>query len=180
MANNTPTLDLLIFDTHNSTTLAIGDASTYPSGFNVSTPTVDITVPSYNTISLAFVPSSVQVYNSTSLLITGDNCDNIALPDGLYTVKYSIYPAYLYYTVKTFLRTDRLMAKFDEVWLKLDMFECDQALKYQDKLSLDTIEDYINGAIAAANKCANKLAIELYTKANTSIDRFINNSCCLK
>lgn len=181
MASNTPTLDLLIFDTHSNTTLAIGDASTYPTGFNISTPTIEITVPSYPTVSIAFVASSVQVYNSNTLgLTTGSNCDNIALPDGLYRIKYSVYPSYLYYVEKTFLRTDRLMAKFDDVYLKLDLFECDQAIKLQQKRTLDLIEDYINGAIAAANQCANKLAIELYTKANSLIDKFLNNSCCLQ
>lgn len=176
----TPTLDILIFDTHSPTTLAIGDASTYPTGFNVSTPTIEITVPSYPVISIAFAASSVQVYNSTSLGITSEGCDNTSLPDGLYKIKYSIYPAYLYFTEKTFLRTDRLWAKFDEVYLKLDIFQCDDAIKYQEKQQLDVIEDYINGAIAAANKCANKLAVELYTKANSLIDKFINNTCCLK
>lgn len=176
----TPTLDLLVFDTHNATTLAIGDASTYPTGFSVSTPTIEITVPSYPMISLAFVAGSVQVYNSTTLGITTDNCENIALPDGLYKIKYSVYPAYLYYMEKTFLRVDRLMQKFDDVYMKLDMFECDQALKYQEQQKLYDIEDYINGAVAASNKCANKAAVEYYTKANSLIDKWINNTCCLK
>lgn len=180
MASNTPVLDLIFLDVHNSKFLALGDVSTYPTGFNVSTPTIEITVPSYPPTSIAFVPTSVQMYNSTSLGITDDTCDNIPLPDGLYKVKYSVYPAYLYYVEKTFLRVDALMAKFDDAYLKLDLYECDQAIKYQEKQTLSLIEDYINGAIAAANNCANKLAVDLYTKANTTLTKFINNSCCLK
>lgn len=179
MASNTPTLDLIFLDVHNDKFLAVGDVSAYPTGFNISTPTLEITVPSYPAISLAFVASSVQVYNSTTLGITDDSCDTICLPDGLYKVKYSVYPAYLYYVEKTFLRIDNIMAKYDDVYLKLDLFECDQALKYRDKQTLSLIEDYINGAVAAANKCSNKLAIDLYNKANTLITKFMNNSCCL-
>lgn len=181
MANSTPTLDLIVLDTHSSLYLAIGDTSVYPSTFSISTPTIEITVPSYPMTSIAFVASSVQVYNSNTLgLTTGDGCDNIALPDGLYRIKYSVYPAYLYYVEKTFLRVDKLMAKWDEVYLKLDLFQCDQAIKYQEQQTLDLIEDYINGAIAASNQCLNKLAIELYTKANSLMEKFINNTCCLK
>jgi hypothetical protein len=181
MANSTPSLDLIILDTHSSLTLAVGDVSVYPSTFSISTPTIEITVPSYPMISLPFVASSVQVYNSTTLgITTGTNCDNIALPDGLYSIKYSVYPAYLYYVEKTFLRVDKLMAKWDEAYLKLDLFQCDQAIKFQEQQTLDLIEDYISGAIAASNQCVNKLAVELYTKANSLLDKFINNSCCIK
>lgn len=179
MASNTPVLDLIFLDTHSSLYLAIGDVSTYPTGFNPSTPTIEITPPSFPTKSLAFVVGSVQVYNSNTLgLTTGDNCANIALPDGLYTVKYSVYPAYLYYVTKTFMRVDNLQARWDDAWLKLDLFKCDEAIKYEQNQQLSLIEDYMNGAISAANKCANKLAMELYTKASKLMDKFQNNACC--
>jgi hypothetical protein len=181
MAQTTPILDLVILDVHNALNLAVGDTSQY---FNtaISSPTLEITPPSYPMISLPFVANSIQVYDSNTLgITTGAGCDLAPLPDGLYKLKYSIYPSYLYYTEKTFLRVDKLMASFDEAWLKLDIFECDGALKYQDRQKLDLIEDYINGAIAAANKCANKLAVQLYNKASTLLTKFVSgNSCCLK
>lgn len=178
MANSSvPILDLVFFDTHSSTTLAIGDASVYPTGWNISTPTIEITVPSYPAISIPFVASSVQLYNSNTLgITTGDQCTNIPLPDGLYKVKYSIYPAYLYYVEKTFLRVDQLMAALDDAWLKLDLFHCADAMKYQERQQLELIETYVNGAISAANKCANKAAVEWYNKAFQLITKFINNS----
>ena len=181
MAQSAPSLDLLIFDTHNSLTMAIGDASIYPTGFAVATPTIEITPPSFPRVSIPFVASSVQVYNSFTLgLTSGEGCTNTPLPDGIYKVKYSIYPSYAYYTEKTFIRVERLLSQFDEAYLKLDLFECDAAVKYQERQSLALIEDYINGAIAAANKCSNKLAMELYEKANSLMIKFINGTCCLK
>jgi major membrane immunogen (membrane-anchored lipoprotein) len=177
----TPSLDLIFLDTHNSYTLAIGDISQY-NGVTVSTPTLEITVPNYGAVTLAFVANSVQVYNSDSLGITceDDDCDEAPIPDGVYKVKYSIYPAYRNYIEKTFIRVAQLQEKFDSVYVKLDFMECDQKLKEQDKELLDTIQEYINGAISAANKCYNKLSMDLYRKASEAIDHFLDNRCYLK
>lgn len=171
-----------MMDTHSRLTMAIGDSSYYPSGFIVSTPTIEITVPGYDAITLPFVARGIQIYNSESLGLNclDVNCTEFPLPDGIYTVKYSIYPAYTYYVQKTFIRVSALQEKLDEVYLKMDMMECNRELEYQDRKILDTIEAFIQGAIAAANKCANKLAMDLYRKAQKSMDNFINNRCYVK
>src|SRR5690348_9666764 len=96
---NTPQLDLLYMDTHNSQTMAIGDASVYPvSGFTISTPTIEVTPPSFPTVSLSFVPRNIMVFNSDTLKISCTDSGGCltTLPDGLYKVKYSVAPAYLY------------------------------------------------------------------------------------
>ena len=182
MPVTTPILDLLMMDTHTRDTMAIGDASTYPVGWVISTPTIEITVPAYPSLTLPFVAQSVQIYNATTLGLncSGDGCTNFALPDGIYIVKYSIAPAYLYYVQKTFLRVAAIQEKLDEVYLKMDMMECNNALEKQDRIVLDTIQAFIEGAIAAANKCANKLAMDLYRKAQKMIENYINNRCYLQ
>lgn len=175
----TPVLDLLMMDTHTKYHLAIGDISQYPSNYNIQVPTLEITPPGYPKISLAFVANSIQIYNSDTLGITCPDtaCSPTPLPDGIYKVKYSIYPAYKYYVEKSFLRTTALLENFDKAYLKLDLLECDQQLKYHDRQLLDNIEHFINGAIAAGNNCANKLSMELYQKANTMLTKFIDNRC---
>lgn len=179
MPQTTPVLDLIYLDSHDSRLLIIGDSSVYPSSWTISTPTIEITPPELPVVSMSFTAGSVQVFNSQTLNITtGDNCDNIPLPDGLYKIKYSIYPSYLYYVEKTFMRVDQLMAEFDKAYLKLDIYNCDKAMSYETRLKFSVIEDYINGAIAAGNNCANKLAMELYRKAEKMINKFSNNSSC--
>lgn len=170
-----PILDLTIFDSHNINLLVLGDSSFYPTDFNIVTPTVQITVPGYGPKTITFTEKTINIYNSNDLGITCDVdiCDLAALPDGIYTIKYAIAPAYLYNTTKTWLRVDNLYKKFDDKFLNLEMFTCDKQLERAQKLQLDEIEYYIQGAIAAGNRCATKLAMELYRKADTLLNRFI-------
>jgi len=59
--------------------------------------------------------------------------------------------------------------------------QCDGVLKRQSEKTLDDVQFYINGAVAAANKCATKLAMELYNKADRILmDIISNNGCCTR
>lgn len=178
---NEPKLNLLFPDTNDSKTFMIADISEYPENFNISNPTIEITPPGFPAVTLPFPPKGIQVYNSDMLEITcGDiECDEVPLPDGIYYIKYSIFPNYKYYVEKSILYVNNIIESLDKVWLKVDLMECDMAIKAKDKKILELIEAYINGAIAAANNCLDKLAMKLYNKAAQLIDDFINNKCCL-
>ena len=177
-----PKLNLLFPETHDAKALLIADISQYPVPFSIVNPTVEITVPGFNVLTLAFNAQNFTVYNSMSLNITCSDvdCDLIDLPDGIYYVKYSITPAYRYFVNKSFLRINKLQEKFDKVYLKLDFMQCDQAIKEEDLEVLNTIEIYMNGAVAAANNCLDTLAMKLYQKASQYIDDFVNHRCYLK
>lgn len=178
MAATTPVLNLTIFDSHNKKLLVIGDSSFYPTGYNIVNPTVQITIPGYGVKTLTFTERTINIYNSNDLGITCDvdTCDLVDIPDGVYTLKYSISPAYKWNVTNTFFRVDGIYAKFDEKFLNLQMFSCDGQLKRNQKMVLDEIEYYIQGAISAANRCSIDLAVQLYNKANTLLNRF-NPKC---
>jgi len=178
MAAESPTLDLLYIDTHNITTMAIADISQYPEGFTVSSPTLEITPPGFTKETTAFVARSMQIYNSHTLGITSGDCTPSALPDGIYTIKYSVFPAYRNYVTKSFLRVEKLLEKFDKIYVKLDIMQCDLATKNVERKQLNLIWEYINGAIASANNCAEKQAMELYQRANDALDKFSKNCSC--
>lgn len=165
-------LDLIDLDTHDIRTFALADTSIYPPGFTPITPTVEITVPGFAPKQIVFTPSSIQVYNSNTLEITCDDCELVALPDGIYHVKYTMTPAYTYYVDKSFLRTNAIYAKLDNHFLKLDFMQCNAAIKEQDKEFLDTVEFFIEGAVAAAHKCLEKRAMNLYKKANEMLNDY--------
>lgn len=180
MAISTPVLNVITLDSSNPKYLIIGDVSTYGT-YSANAPTIEIDVPNFGIVSLGFVKGSVQVYDSNTLGLTcGDECEPANLPDGIWKIKYSVYPAYKYYIERTFIRVDMLQSKFDTAYLKLDFVECDQQIKDQDKEFLFVVQEYINGAVAAANKCTNKLAMKLYRKANEQLDYFIKNHKYLK
>jgi len=174
----TLSLDILVVPTYNTKTLGIADASTYPDDPPVvSSPTIEITIPGFAKIVLPFAVNSFTVYTSSTLGLTAVGDPILPLPDGVYYLKYSIAPAYLNYVEKSIIRYDRLQEKFDEAFMKLDMMECDKAIKMQSKVDLETIYFFIQGAVAAANNCAVDEANTLYLKADKMLTYFISNDC---
>jgi hypothetical protein len=169
-------LDLLVIPTYDSRLLGISDVSTYPSP--PIAPTIEITIPGFGIVSLPFTPSDFNVFDSTSLGITGVGDVLVPIPDGVYEIKYSVFPAFENNIEKSIIRVDQLMEKFDAAFMKLDMMECDMAIKTQDKVVLNSIYYFINGAIAAANNCAIDTANKLYNQANKMLDNFMNNNKC--
>ena len=101
----------------------------------------------------------------------------LPLPDGVYKLRYTVAPAYENFVEKTIIRVEVLQEKFDEAFMKLDMMECDRAIKTQQKVDLNTIYFFIQGAIAAANNCAVAEANKLYNQANMMLNNFIKNNC---
>lgn len=172
-----PILDLLLIDTHNSTSMGISDFSQYPSNFNIVSPSLEITAPGFAPVNISFEPNSINIYTSQNMGITCSGEQNVELPDGLYNVKYTISPAYKYFVERSFIRVDKLQEKFDTAFMKLDILQCDGPLRKQREEELSTINFYIQGSIAAANKCAGDLSIKLYKKADKMLNYFITNKC---
>ncbi len=170
-----PKLNLLYLDTHDVNTLAVADASFYESDFNIINPTLEITPPGFVVHTAPFTEKTIEVFNSNTTGITCDGCELAQLPDGIWKLKFSITPANVYYVEKTFLRTNQIYAKLDTIFLRMDFMTCDSQIKLEDKQTLDTIEFFIEGAIAAANNCLNKEAMNLYNKANKMLDELINH-----
>ena len=61
--------------------------------------------------------------------------------------------------------------------MKLDMMECDRAIKTQSKVDLNSIYFFIQGSIAAANNCAVIEANKLYRQADNMLNNFIKTNC---
>jgi len=172
-------LDIVITPTYNTYNLAVVDASTYPALYTVASPTLRIDVPGFGTgYNGVFNVNETNIFNSTTLDITtaGNECP---IPDGIYYFLYTNNPAFVdgYSVEKSFMRVDKLQEKYDEAFMKLDMMECDGAIKMQAKVDLMSIYIFIQGAIAAANNCAIVSAEKLYAQASSMLDNMINNDC---
>ena len=169
-------LDILVVPTYNSKTIGVNDASTYAS--TPSAPTLEITVPALGKVTLPFNINTLNVINSTSLGLSDVGHPIIPLPDGVYYLRYSVAPAYENYVEKSIMRVDQLQEKFDTAFMKLDMMECDRAIKTQQKVTLNSIYYFIQGSIAAANNCAIFEANKLYNQASKMLDNFIKAGTC--
>ena len=170
-------LDFLVVPTYNTFTLGIADASTYPPAPPVSAPTIELEVPGFGLVSLPFSINDFNIYTSTSLGITPVGDPQVPIPDGIYYIKYSVAPAYQNFVQKTIMRVDQLQEKFDSAFMKLDMMQCDAAIRKQQMVDLNSIYYFIQGSIAAANNCAVDTANKLYNQANRMLNQFIANRC---
>jgi|SRR6185436_9048172 len=171
-------LDILVIPTYNKLTLGIADISTYPAMPPISSPSLTIEIPNgFGNITLPFIPNDFNVLNSLSLGLSASGEDLTPLPDGVYTITYSIAPAFENFVTKTIIRVEQLQEKFDNAFMKLDMMECDRAIKTQSKVDLSTIYFFIQGSIAAANNCAIDVSNTLYSQADKMLCHFIKNNC---
>ena len=171
------TLDFLVINTYNTQTLGIADTSVYD-GLTPVSPTVAITLPNTTVaISLPFTPNDFNVFNSASLGLSAVGQPLVALPDGVYYIVYTISPAETYHVEHNIMRTALIQEKFDNAFMKLDMMECDSAIRTQSKVTLNSIWYLIQGSIAAANNSAIATANKLYAQANNMLNNFIKNNC---
>lgn len=169
------TLDILVVPTYNKNTLAIMDNSSYD--IAVVNPTITITMPNFDPVDLVFTENTTNVFNSEDLGLTASGEDLIALPDGVYTFNYHIDPTATYYVEKNFMRTEKIQETFDKAFMKLDIMDCDRAIKKQSMVDLNTVWFFIQASIAAANNCAIYEANSLYTEAAKLLNIFIKNNC---
>jgi len=172
-------LDIVILPTYNAYNLAVVDASYYPVGSPpVVEPSIQIDIPGFNSIYKDFAIETVTIYDMYTLGICNEDCQ-VKLPDGVYHFKYTVNPAYEdgHSVDKTIMRVDKLQEKFDELFMRIDILECDIEIKAKAKEDLDSIYLLIQGSIAAANNCAIAQAEKLYKKADSMLDSLIAGEC---
>jgi hypothetical protein len=177
--NNMPSLnlDILVVPTYNTLTLGVIDASTYPTTPpSVTSPTIEITPPGFNVAIIPFDVNNFNIFTSENLGISSTGT-NQPLPDGVYHLKYSIAPAYANFVERSIMRTDQIQERFDDAFMRLDMMECDSAIRTQSKVELNSIYFFIQGAIAAANNCAIVNSNKLYKQADRALTNFMRNNC---
>jgi len=171
-------LKIVVLDTHDVQSINVADATPYQTiPPVVSNPTLLATPPGFPPISIVpFKVGTNNILTSDMLGITESGMIN-PLPDGIYQFTYSIDPSSVSYDTISIMRVDRLQAKFDKVFMTLDMMECDSAIKTQAKVNLNTVYLLIQGSIAAANECAIIESNTLYDKASYMLDNMIKKNC---
>jgi hypothetical protein len=178
MSNNLR-LDILVLDTHNPKTLGIGDISFYPQGLPIINPSIQITPPSFNRITLPYTAKNLTIYDSNILGITcGDSsidCDSIDLPDGIWQIKYTITPATERYVSKSFLRTEKIQQEWGEAFLSTDINKGSSKSKELKKAELDDAWALIQGAVADANNGNDVEAMNKYRLASSMLKVFNKN-----
>jgi len=170
-------LDILVIPTYNVQTLGVADASVYPTNPPVvSGATIEINIPGFGVVLRPFSVNDFNIFTTSNLGLSPVGVDQ-PLPDGVYRLRYSVAPAYINFVEKSIMRVEKLQEKFDNAFMKLDMMECDRAIRTQAKVDLTSIYFFIQGSIAAANNCAVDEAMKLYNQADMMLNNFLKNNC---
>ena len=166
----------MYLDTRDVNSIGFADISEYPTNFNVTNPTFEITPPGFPTINVPFTPKEANIYFADDLNISTSDCT--ALPDGLYTVKYSINPSLNLSVEKTILRIEQFKCKYYNVFLATDLeCQCSKEKLMEKKKGLQKAKLFIEGAVAGANNGDYLNSFKLYQKATSILDSISDCNC---
>lgn len=154
--------------------LRLRDTSNYYNTV-ISNVTLEIRPPAFKKVNVEFVPNQINEYQTSDLLIGCE--DDTPLPDGIYEIKYSIFPNSTNWIKKKFMFTNNIVASMQTMYLNLQMeCPCGNEGYAEAKSKLDQVKILIEGAISATNECEEDLAMDFLTKAQNLIAR-INSDC---
>lgn len=159
-------LNISPIETHQLGLLGIADNSDYGTSLP-NKPSFEITPPGFNKINVPFQPKSINIFTGADL---GLGCDNPDLPDGIYTVKYTVNNEFI---EKQFMRISKITCLYQKRILP-SYTDCGCTNFSKE---LQQVRLFIEGSVAAANDCQIGVSKELYKKANDILKRLKNCNC---
>jgi hypothetical protein len=141
---------------------------------------LDITLPGTNQpvyITTGLTPNFCIVLDAVDL---GIDCPpGSSIPDGIYTIRYSISPNDLSYVTYYHLRTTKTLNRYYGEICKLHLQECEPSSEEKQKLDdLRYIKMLIDSAKAKVEYChAPEQGIDMLAYANKLLDKYIMGCC---
>jgi len=144
------TLNLEVFDTRNTCIFLIKDTSIYADNVPVECPYLDILLPGFScTTRIEVTPGFDLSLTACDLNIQTRDCGVTMndLPDGVYSIKYSVAPNEYVFVEYNYLRVTNLLNKLDNIYCGLNLSNCEPPYKTKEKLKqIREIESYIKAA----------------------------------
>lgn len=157
-------LELYLDDEKSPYTLIVEDFSTYKKA-SVKDPYLRITAPGFNPTVVEFDPNSRNVYSSANIgICVGEGIS--ALPDGIYTFEYKVYPYSENDITQYHLRTYTIESNLNEI-----------IREGGDGLDLYKAKALIDAAKAAARVCDVESAVSMYQTACKVLNRYKKCNC---
>jgi hypothetical protein len=175
-------LSLEIIQSNNCSLFRVIDTSIYTPDLEVTCATLQITVPGFNDTYSISVASGFE-YSLTGCLIgvQTTDCNSIAqtLPDGAYTVKYSVSPNDKVFVEYNFLNTCAFLNRYYTYLCQIELAACEPQPDVRAQLDeLRLIKSFHDAAKAKIEQCNDVTAgMELFNYARKRLDRFGKNCC---
>lgn len=150
-------LSLEVPETNNCKVFRVFDTSIYSELLDITCGKLEITSPGFNQpIGIDVLPNFNLILNGCTLGIQTDGCGDRSerIPDGIYTVKYSVSPNDKVYVEYHYLRICQTLNTYFDELCKLEMAACDPIPDVKDKLSeLRLIKSFIDAAKVKVEQC---------------------------
>ncbi len=177
-------LDIYIEKILNSKLLIVKDASYYNPDIAVTNAKLDLQYPNSNSyINIPVGKNFTYIINSNTIGLTDVNrTDALAeLPDGLWTIRYSICPNDELFVEYTFLRNVKQLIRFHNLYCQIEIEKCQRKHYLEDLETIRGIKDIIDAAQYMADDCGKyEKALELYDYADSLLDEFTQDCKCGK
>jgi hypothetical protein len=175
-------LSLEVPETNNCQVFRIFDTSLYTDDLEVTCGTLQITSPGFNEpVNIEVMPGFNLILNACTLGIQSSNCGTISqrLPDGIYTIRYSVSPNDKVFVEYQYLRVCQTLNKYFNFLCKLEMAACEpQADVKADLEELRMIRSFIDAAKVKVEYCESpQQGMDLFLYAQSRLQRF-GKDCC--
>lgn len=185
-------LSLEVPDTNNCSVFRIVDTSIYDEHVPITCGKLEITSPGFNEpvvidVTLATDPVTnapvnfSYILNGCTLGIQTNGCGEVSerLPDGIYTIRYSVSPNDKVYVEYHYLRVCMTLNKYFYELGNLEMAACEPQADVKDQLNeLRLIKSFIDAAKAKVEQCDDLQAgIELLFYAQKRLQKYSDGTC---
>lgn len=175
-------LSLEVPDTNNPRVFRIFDTSLYSSLLDITCGTLSITSPGFNQpVNIEVLPHFNLILNACTLGIQSSGCGSSSerLPDGIYTIRYSVSPNDKVYVEYLYLRETQLLNKYFSQLCEIELAACEPAPDVKDQLNeLRLIKSFLDAAKAKVEVCGSpSQGMELMMYAQKRLQKFEGRSC---
>jgi hypothetical protein len=175
-------LSLDIPETNNCQVLRVFDTSLYTEDLEVTCGTLQITSPGFNEpVNIEVLPGFNLILNACTLGIQSSGCGTTSqrLPDGIYTIRYSVSPNDKVYVEYQYLRVCQTLNKYFNFLCKLEMAACEpQPDVKADLEQLRMIRSFIDAAKVKVEYCESpQQGMDLFLYAQSRLQKF-GKDCC--
>jgi hypothetical protein len=150
-------LSLEVPDTNNCSVFRVIDTSIYSENVPVTCSKLEITSPGFNEpVTIEVIKGFNLILNGCTLGIQSGGCGQVSenLPDGIYTIRYSVSPNDKVYVEYHYLRVCMITNKYFHELCKLELAACEPEADIKEQLAeLRLIKSYIDAAKAKVEQC---------------------------
>jgi hypothetical protein len=175
-------LSLEVPETNNCQVFRVFDTSLYTDDLEVTCGTLQITSPGFNEpVNIEVLQGFNLILNACTLGLQSNLCGTVSqrLPDGIYTIRYSVSPNDKVYVEYQYLRVCQTLNKYFNFLCRLELAACEPQADVKAQLEeLRMIRSFIDAAKVKVEYCESpQQGMDLFLYAQSKLERF-GKDCC--